>query len=69
MTCTLVLAGLVALTEDTKVEALSTSRVVTPNIRLGSHTFARLNTSDTMGTVELTGFEMTNTCAFGAVLT
>ena len=83
-------------TSETKVEALTTSRVVTPKslIRckvdkhgvefklgktaqnmgkvttclLGSNTPCFLNTSATIGTVELTGLEMTRTNALGAVV-
>lgn len=49
-----------------KVLARTTSKVVTPNNRLGSKTPAFLKTSAKMGTVELTGLEMTKTKALGA---
>ena len=52
----------------TKVSARTTSRVVTPKSFLGSKTLAFLRTSAAMGTVELTGLEMTRTNALGAVL-
>jgi len=83
-TTSLEMAGF-PITSATKVEARTTSRVVTPKILLdvgldtwnhavvighllGSKTPCFLKTSTTMGTVELTGFEMTRTNAFGAVV-
>lgn len=56
------------ITEETKVEARTTSRVVTPNNFLGSKTPAFLRTSAKMGTVELTGLEMTRMKALGAAV-
>ncbi len=67
-TVTLEVSGLVPLTCETKVAARTTSRVVTPNSRLGSKTPAFLKTSATMGTVEFTGFEMISMWALGALL-
>jgi hypothetical protein len=43
----------------TKVSARTTSSVVTPNRRCALNLPAALSTSAVMGTVELTGFEMT----------
>jgi hypothetical protein len=48
-----------------KVDALTTSRVVTPKSFLGLKTLWDLRTSATMGTVELTGLEITRTKALG----
>lgn len=50
---------------ERKRAARTTSRVVTPKMRRGSNWPAFLKVSATMGTVELTGFEMTQTCASG----
>ena len=47
------------------MEARTTSRVVTPKSFLGLNTFCDLSTSATIGTVELTGLEMTRTKALG----
>lgn len=54
------------MTEARKREARTTSRVVTPNRRAGSNTPAFSRVAATMGTVELTGLEMTRMCAVGA---
>lgn len=53
-------------TEARKRDARTTSRVVTPNTRLGSKTPAFSSVAATIGTVELTGLEMTRMCAVGA---
>src|SRR6185369_16633184 len=50
---------------DTKREARTTSRVVTPKSFLGLYTPARRKTSAQMGTVELTGLLMTRMLASG----
>jgi hypothetical protein len=47
------------------VDARTTSSVVTPKSFLGLNTLWDLRTSATMGTVELTGLEMTRINAFG----
>ena len=52
---------------DTNVEAHTTSRVVMLKSLLGSNTPCFLNTSATIGTVELTGFETTSMKAPGTV--
>src|ERR1700720_4293023 len=49
-----------------KRAARTTSRVVTPKRRAGSNTPAFSRVEATMGTVELTGFDMTRMCAVGA---
>lgn len=49
-----------------KREALTTSRVVMPNTRFGLKTPAFSRVAATMGTVELTGFEITRMWASGA---
>ena len=46
--------------------ARTTSRVVIPNRRRASKTPAFWRVAATMGTVELTGLEMTRMCAVGA---
>lgn len=51
---------------ERKREARTTSRVVTPKRRLGSKTPAFSRTEATIGTVELTGLEMTRMWALGA---
>lgn len=48
-----------------KVEARTTSRVVTPKSFLGLNTLWHFRTSATIGTVELTGLEMTRIKALG----
>ena len=48
-----------------KVDARTTSRVVTPKSRCGLNTLCDFMTSATMGTVELTGLEMTRMNALG----
>ena len=67
-TVTLVSTGEVPLISETKVDARTTSKVVTPKTRLGSKTPAFFKDSATIGTVELTGFEMMRTCDLGACL-
>lgn len=47
------------------MEARTTSSVVTPKSFLGLNTFLDFRTSATIGTVELTGLEMTRTNALG----
>lgn len=64
-TVTLVSLGSVPWTPLKKVLARTTSKVVTPNNRLGSKTPAFLKTSAKMGTVELTGLEMMQIMALG----
>ena len=49
----------------TKVLARTTSSVVTPSSFFGSYTPAAFSTSAAIGTVELTGLEMTLMTAFG----
>lgn len=58
-------AGLTFATPETKRAARTTSSVVTPKRRRGSKTPAFSKTEATIGTVELTGLEMTRTCASG----
>lgn len=53
------------VTSEVNVDARTTSRVVTPKSFLGLNTFLALRTSATMGTVELTGLEMTRMKASG----
>jgi hypothetical protein len=53
------------VTSEVNVDARTTSRVVTPKSFLGLNTFLDLSTSATMGTVELTGLEMTRMNASG----
>ena len=65
-TVTLVSLGSVPWIVLKKVEALTTSKVVTPNNLLGSKTPCFFKTSAKMGTVELTGLEMMRTMAEGA---
>ena len=48
-----------------KALLLTTSRVVTPNTRLGSSVPAFLKISHAMGTVEFTGLEMIAIMALG----
>ena len=48
-----------------KALLLTTSRVVTPNTRLGSRVPAFLKISHAMGTVEFTGLEMIAIMALG----
>lgn len=59
MTATWAAAGRHRLSSATKVEARTTSSVVTPKMRFWSYTPCFLKTSATIGTMELTGFEMT----------
>mmetsp|Transcript_43590 Transcript_43590/g.103590 ORF Transcript_43590/g.103590 Transcript_43590/m.103590 type:complete len:239 (+) Transcript_43590:340-1056(+) len=68
MTVTFTLFTSRPLACDTKVRARTTSRVVTPSSLRGSYTPCFLRTAEAMGTVELTGFEMIRSIAFGQFL-
>ena len=54
--------------EETKVEARTTSRVVTPNNFFGLNTPCFFKTWAKIGTVELTGLEIIKKQAFGQAL-
>ena len=64
-TVTGVFAGSVPAIPARKREARTTSRVVIPNSLRGLKVPAFSRTEATMGTVELTGLEMTRMCAAG----
>lgn len=66
MTVTGVSDGEASTRPAKKRAARTTSRVVIPNRRRGSKTPAFSRVAATMGTVELTGLEMTRMCAVGA---
>jgi hypothetical protein len=66
MTETAASAGAALATPARKRAARTTSRVVTPKRRAGSKTPAFSRVAATMGTVELTGLEMTRMHAVGA---
>ena len=66
-TVTAVSTGLAPLIPARNRAARTTSRVVTPNRRAGSNTPAFSRVLATIGTVELTGLEMTRMWAFGEV--
>ena len=53
------------VTSAVNVDARTTSRVVTPKSFLGLNTLCAFRTSATIGTVELTGLEMTRINALG----
>lgn len=65
MTRTLTPAGSKPFGSATNVLALTISRVVTPKTLLGLYTPCFLKTSDVIGMVELTGFEMRQIMATG----
>mmetsp|Transcript_45416 Transcript_45416/g.90921 ORF Transcript_45416/g.90921 Transcript_45416/m.90921 type:complete len:222 (-) Transcript_45416:279-944(-) len=65
MTGTRILVGSTLPSSPMKVLARTTSRVVTPKSFFGSYTPRAFSTSEAMGTVELTGFEMMSRHAFG----
>jgi hypothetical protein len=60
--------GCFPFTVETKVEARTTSKVVTPNSFFGLKTPCFFNTWAKMGTVELTGLEMIKKQALGQAL-
>ena len=66
MTVTGVSAGLALTIPAKKRAARTTSSVVIPNRRCRLKTPAFSRVEATMGTVELTGLEMTRICAVGA---
>lgn len=66
MTVTGVSLGLAFEIPARKRAARTTSRVVTPKRWAGSNTPAFSRVEATIGTVELTGFEITRMCAVGA---
>ena len=66
MTVTGVSAGEASTIPAKKRAARTTSRVVIPKRRRASKTPAFSRVAATMGTVELTGLEMTRMCADGA---